>query len=188
MRASLECLKALDTWLQHQRPDFYAELRPGASEAELGDLEAQLSQTLPEAFKDLLRWRNGQHDKAYASFHDNRMLMSIEDILSTWQMLQELSPEWDAETPNWWRSAWIPFMSNGGGAYLCLDLEGTFTGQPGQLIQFWHDDADRSVEYPDFDTYLAALSGSMPATQWKTDEEFWEINQLPEGYPKSFKA
>ncbi len=38
--------------------------------------------------------------------------------------------------------------------HLCLDLEGSFTGNPGQLVRFWHDDAQRPIEAPDLEAWL----------------------------------
>lgn len=44
----------------------------------------------------------------------------------------------DFEIENWWNEHWIPVFHNGGGDYICYDTKGIFTGNKGQIIEFWH--------------------------------------------------
>ena len=55
----------------------------------------------------------------------------------------------------------MPFLHNGGGSYLCLDLTAEDGGTPGQLIGFWKADDDRPVEYPSLVAWLNELAESM---------------------------
>lgn len=59
------------------------------------------------------------------------------------------------------RRGWVPFLHNGAGSYLCLDLAVEDGGEVGQLIAFWKRDQDRPVEYPSVGAWLAALVASM---------------------------
>lgn len=105
-------------------------------------------------------------------------------------MLKGLLEGGDFEVENWWRTGWVPFLHDGGGNYLCLDLEGTFTGRAGQLLEFWHDESDRDVLFPDFEGYLQTLVDCLEGREWGEDEEYWELGKEcvtshNPGYPKA---
>lgn len=48
--------------------------------------------------------------------------------------------------PMLWNSKWIPIAENGAGDYLCLDTDPADGGCYGQVLYFWHDWGDRSIE------------------------------------------
>jgi cell wall assembly regulator SMI1 len=179
----------LNTWLKSNRAAYDAQLLAGATAEEIRQLEQVLNLSLPESFKALYRWHNGQPGSSYDVFHDNKMLLSLKEIEETWVMLKELLESGEFGIENWWRLGWVPFLYDGAGNHLCLDLEGTFTGQKGQLIEFWHDDADRNILYPDFDHYLETVVECLEQTRWEDDEESWSIDDdcitlHNAGYPK----
>ncbi len=64
---------------------------------------------------------------------------------------------YDFDDPKYWRRGWVPFLHNGGGSYLCLDLLAEDGGDPGQLIAFWKQDSDRPIEYPDLRAWIQAV-------------------------------
>lgn len=150
----------LDNWLSENRADYYSSLLPGATDEEFSSLEDQLSLSLPDDLRALYRWRNGQHPSEFASFQDNRMFLSLRQISETKDTLDGMIG-YDFDDPKWWRRGWIPFLSNGGGDYLCVDVSAEDGGAPGQLIAFWHDDGDREVEFSSLTEWLGALVDSM---------------------------
>jgi cell wall assembly regulator SMI1 len=112
--------------------------------------EAQFQLELPEDFKLLYRWRNGQSPENFASLQDNRMWSSLEDITQTKDMLDGMIGT-DFDDPERWQKSWLPFLSNGSGDHLCLNT------RSGELIAFWHDWDDRSVEHNSLEDWLEAL-------------------------------
>lgn len=156
----MDLIERIDRWLAANRPDFYRSLQPGVDDAALDALETQFSFKLPIAFRQLYRWRNGQDPLSSASLQRNRSFCSIEEVASIKQMLDDMI-ESDFDDPRYWRRGWVPFLHNGGGSYLCLDLVAEDGGQPGQLIGFWKRDADRPVEFPNIEAWLADLVASM---------------------------
>lgn len=182
-------ISRLDVWLRSNRASYYAQLLPGATDEEIQQFEQSLGLSLPESFKVLYQWHNGQPDDFFEAFHDNKMFLSLQEIERAWSDLKELLESGDFEIENWWHVGWVPFLHDGGGNYLCLDLEGTFTGQKGQLLEFWHDDYDRDVLYPSFEDYLETLVRCFEQEVWQKDEEFWGvekdyITRHNPGYPK----
>ena len=181
-------LACLDALLQQHRPAYYAQLNPPASDAELAALEQEFDLALPPELRAWWSWRNGQ--QGFASLYGNQCLQSASGAAGTMQVQQELLDDF---VPNWWRMAWVPFLENGGGDYLCLDLEGTFTGQPGQLVEHWHDWEPRTVVFPSLTGWLAAVVAAYEQAgathDLLTDEQADELAlQSPVGFPKEFTA
>jgi cell wall assembly regulator SMI1 len=155
-------IERMDAWLATNRADYRALLQPGVDDAALDGFEAKFSLTLPAAFRALYTWRNGQPNSCFDSLQDNRMFSAIEDIADTKEMLDDMIGS-DFEDPATWRRGWVPFLSNGGGSYLCVDVDAEGGGQPGQLVAFWKADEDRPVEHASVDAWLADLVASMEA-------------------------
>ncbi len=151
-----ELVQHLDAELSASRPDYYSRLQPGASEEQLDALESVLPQGLPGAFRSLYRWKNGQPEYPFESLYGNRSFLSLEEIGEIKQMLDGMIG-YDFDDPKYWRRGWVPFLHNGGGSYLCLDLLAEDGGDPGQLIAFWKQDSDRPIEYPDLRAWIQAV-------------------------------
>lgn len=140
----------------NERPDFREALglQQGASEEEFRDVETGLGFSLSEEMKDLYRVHNGQvREIGTECFVRNLTLSPLAEVLENWRFLQEefepdeMEPEADAEIkPMAWNPKWIPIASNGGGDYLCLDMDPSERGQAGQVLYFWHDWGRRAVE------------------------------------------
>jgi cell wall assembly regulator SMI1 len=115
---------------------------------------------LPGAFRQLYRWRNG-HDQLHSeSLVDNLMFSSLEDIAHHKELLDDLIGS-DFEDPRWWRRSWVPFLENGAGDHLCVDLAAEDGGTPGQVLMFYHDWERRPVRSPSLEAWLADLVASM---------------------------
>ena len=159
-------IERLDRWLAANRPDYHALLQPGASDAALDAFEAQFARKLPAAFRQLYRWRDGQDGRSSAALQGNRSFLRLAEIAETKDLLDGMIG-YDFEDPRYWRRDWVPFLHNGGGSYLCVDLTAEDGGQPGQLVGFWKPDEDRPVEFPSLEAWLAELVRSMESGRLK---------------------
>jgi cell wall assembly regulator SMI1 len=157
-----ELIDRVDRWLAGNRPEYYARLQPGVTGAVLDAFESRFALQLPEAFRQFYQWRNGQEPRCYASFQDNRMFSSLEEVAETKALLDGMIG-FDFEDPRCWRRGRVPFLANGGGDHLCLDVAAEDGGTSGQLVAFWHDWEDRSVKYSSFEAWLRPLADSMEA-------------------------
>ncbi|MBC8085392.1 MAG: hypothetical protein H7Z21_19510, partial [Hymenobacter sp.] len=77
--------------------------------------------------------------------------------------------------------------------HLCLDLEGTFTQQPGQIIEHWHDWEPRNVIFPNLTAWLAAVVQAyetcLTETNELTDARVSDLElRLPASFPLEFRA
>jgi predicted DNA-binding WGR domain protein/cell wall assembly regulator SMI1 len=189
-----EMLARLDSWLQKNRPSFLKSARPGASPEEIGKLETSVGKPLPETLKAFLAWRGESRQR----FQDNYALMSIKEITGERKGLNQLLDAGEFDHPTWWRKDWIPFLANGSGDFLCVDLGGTFNGVPGQVLEYWHDYGDRTVLYPSFEAWLTVSVETLEAGAWDDedggfftpDEEAVKdaCARICPGYPKDHSA
>lgn len=155
-----DLLERLDKWVSANRPDYYGKLLGGASPKDLDALEKKFQLQLPSGFRELYQWRNGQDPNYSASLQHNWMFSRLEDLSDSKETLDGMIGS-DFEDPKWWRRGWVPFLSNGGGDHLCLDLTAEDGGAPGQLLIFYHDWEKRAVEYPSLEAWLSELVESM---------------------------
>ncbi len=129
-------------------------LQAGTKDEDFQLIENTLHITLPEEMKKIYRVHNGQNwNMGVNSFVRNLTLSPISLIIDNWKFLQnefepdELEPDIDSEIkPFLWNPKWIPIAENGGGDYLCLDTDPSEAGSVGQVLYFWHDWGNRSVE------------------------------------------
>lgn len=95
----------------------------------------------PTELLDVVAWHDGS---SWSSVIGNRMLLPLDECLEDWQMFTEMIGH-DFDLENWWHQGWFPFASDGGGNRVCVDTAGTGGGTPGQVLIYWHADADRQV-------------------------------------------
>jgi cell wall assembly regulator SMI1 len=188
----------LETWHRKHRPELLEELGARVDDTMLRSSSERVGAELPEVLVALWRWHDGTKDGCYSGFQFNRQFMSSASALRTMEMLDELLDAGEFEQPFWWHKRWLPFLHNGGGDHVCIDFEGCFGGTPGQVLEFWHDDEDRNVVYPDIATWLAVFVEALEADMFEDDEgdlhphdddtfkEFLAA-RLP-GYPRRFNA
>lgn len=179
-------INILDQHLSRLRPEFYKNLLPPLQALEIQELEQQYQMNLPEDLKNLYSWKNGQSISSFDSFVNNSTFLSLQEAL---EIAAELTGMigYDFEIENWWNRNWIPLFHNGGGDYICYDLEGLFTGNAGQLITFWHADADRDVIAPTLEEFLKAINRYYELTPVTSYDEFFEADEI-EGYPIRFEV
>jgi cell wall assembly regulator SMI1 len=149
----------LDAWLASNDPARFADLNPPAADEAIRELERRLGLALPGEFVDSLKVHDGQRGQAGALF-DGNQLLPIRHIAMSWSSWTELLDDGDFDgrvarpdagiRDGWWQRGWVPFASNGGGDYLCLDLTPAPRGRLGQVIEVLHDVPQRVRVAPSF--------------------------------------
>lgn len=181
-----ETIQQLDVLLSTVRSEFYQYLQDPLDEKQLESLEEKYQIKLPADLRVLYAWKNGQDDSCFEAFVNNSTFIPLEEAL-------EIAKEntsmigLDFEIENWWNENWIPIFHNGGGDYICYDLGGVFTGQKGQLIEFWHADNDRNVIAPSLEAFLGKLREYYENKPQEDFDEYFQIDDL-ESYPRRFKV
>jgi cell wall assembly regulator SMI1 len=166
---------AIRTWSEVEsrigkaEPQLLSLLPPGATEANINALESHVGAPLPPLVRALYRVHDGigmpatvrEGEYLYVSAST---LLTLADAVDAWQSLHDLSTRGvfdDArvvvEGPvrqAWWHPAWLPVTSSSGGDCYCIDLDPPKGGTVGQVVNFWHDSPERSVQSPDLATFL----------------------------------
>ncbi|OOV98079.1 SMI1/KNR4 family protein [Pseudomonas sp. MF4836] len=156
-----QTLAAIAHWVAQHAPDLPPMFRPGASEAEMAEAECQLGLPLPPMLRALYAIADGQTEGA-ATLLDAFAWMPLSEVVDRAAFLNEFFPgginEEDPDhepmqvdagiRPTWWWPQWLPIMANGGGDYLCVDLDPAPGGQPGQVLAYFHDETYRSLVAP----------------------------------------
>jgi cell wall assembly regulator SMI1 len=124
--------------------------------------------------------------------------MSIEGVLDTHRLMNELLEGGEFDHEMWWSPRWVPFLDNGGGDHQCIDMGGAFTGAEGQVINFWHDWESRNIVYPSLEKWLETFVASLEAGLWREvggdlrpiDEDKWDafLLLMNPGYPITANA
>jgi cell wall assembly regulator SMI1 len=154
MSARLERLAEL---LRTSRPDYYDELAPGLSQAEIERFEAILGLSLPQPFKDFYQWHDGQARDCYLGLWGGWELLDAEAVCQHRDEWNELVSVSSFREPNWWNPGWVPFAWDSACNYHVLDTIGCFGGQPGQVLEVWHDDPDRVIVWESFVAWVETL-------------------------------
>jgi len=137
-------------------------LRDGASRSQFNELEQRLNVEIPDLFREWYRIHDGQNDRLETMpLLRNLTFSPIDKIIETWTFLQEEydpdgeQPENEAAIkPVLWNPAWIPFATNGSGDYVCIDTDPAEEGSYGQILYFWHDWNNRSIEADDLSAFI----------------------------------
>lgn len=137
------------------------QLRPGASESELVELEAQLGVALPDLLRQLLMIHDGQD--GVGLLFGSQMLSSVE-IRRQWHGWREIEADgMNAECAEFMKSSpagvvkpmytnarWIPLTHDGGGNHMGLDFDPDIGGAEGQVIAFGADEDTKYLLAPTF--------------------------------------
>ncbi len=156
-----ELLDRLERWLRRNRPHFIKSLPPGAAQAQLNELQAKLGLPLPEELRTLLAWHNGQGEDFIGRFEQDWLLMSCEQIVAAKGDLDH-----DAASTGW-NPAWIPFLDNDAGDFLCLD-----TSQAKAPVRgFWLGQKEHEIEAPCLTDWLADFVENVEKGNYEEEPE-----------------
>jgi cell wall assembly regulator SMI1 len=158
----------IEAWLRGNAPSVLNLIQPGASDAQISELESLLSIQFPEDVKASYRIHNGQLAYTHGLIN-GREFLSLERIKDEWQAWKDLLDDGTFQTDDgqdrgseaapgifnvWWSSGWIPLTYDGSGNHDCLDLNPAEGGTYGQIITMWHDDPERKIVAPSFRDWL----------------------------------
>lgn len=178
-------LEKLDTLLKEKRPEYYSKLQKPLSETEISRLEAKYNIKLPDDVKALYVWKNGQNQDTYEALVNNSMFEPLELVLSGNAEFTSMIG-FDFEIENWWNKSWLPLFGNGGGSYICYDMEGVFTGDAGQIIEYWNGYDDRPVIAPSLTHFIQKLNQYYEETPKNDFDEFFDISDRIASWKKRF--
>jgi cell wall assembly regulator SMI1 len=190
----LETLRRLEDLLAGKRPQLLATFRPPANDDDLGAFERSCSVLLTPEHRQLYRWRDGQFNDAIPCLQNFMQLLSLSKALEWHMVLTSLLRSGEFENwCDWWHAKWIPLLEGPSGDLICVDYGGAFGGNPGQLIDFVHNDNDRSVIAPSLGAWLGSYCNMLELDLLDeggclaTSDSFMWTREIP-GYPIAAEA
>jgi cell wall assembly regulator SMI1 len=164
-------LENFEKWLAEYLPEVLDDLNPGAGEGEIKGLEDAIQVQLPDAFKELYLWHNGQKMNLRTGPWYGLSFMSLDLIKKEYEMWTQVkrdsSPDSMKDLAESMRSTppqfvkceyvnlkWIPFGYDWGGNYLGIDLDPDVLGNAGQVINFGRDEERKIAVAPNLENYL----------------------------------
>lgn len=128
-----------ETWVQIEGflkkhvPSVMETLNRPMTEEELDRLESEICNIIPNDFKAYLLVHNGQDDPSrLQTLCEEGTLLSTEEIIKTYHMLNEINESGDIGSVEWWSRKYLPF-TDCEGDHLALNLE------TGEVVMHVHD-------------------------------------------------
>lgn len=145
------------------------KFNPPANLKEVSQWEQVLKQTLPEELLELYKIGNGQAEDGQ-SIIKGFSLMPIVNAARQWQLVDNKIAK--ITIPNSvkgpvkqeiWNTKWIPFASDPGGNFLCIDLDPEKGGHAGQIVAIYFQAGIREVIAPSVKEYFSQSESGLKA-------------------------
>lgn len=109
-------------------------------------------------------------------------LLPVVEIAAEWEVWRDLIDIGEFEgivsKPDagirdcWWSKGWIPVAGNGGGDFICVDMDPAEGGCVGQVICAWHDSENRQNLAPSWAAFLDSIASGMDAGQLRFTDDY----------------
>lgn len=167
----MDAWKTIEAWLGENAPEVAKTLNPPASDDALTGIEQALKITLTDAERAYFKQHDGQ-DTFGPPIAGDWLLLPAAAIPKEWQTTLPAGQDAAADATvkpgkgvakRWFHEAWMPWATDGGGNFLCVDHAPAEGGTEGQIVRFSSGDEQRPVVAAGIDAWLAELSADMAA-------------------------
>jgi len=152
-------LHNFDAWLTANRAELQSQLNECASSDAISSLRQHFSVEIPTDFCDYLAWHDGQPYES-DTLYGNKRLMPLRDMMEAAQIFRDCAEAGEFATDDWWVDSWLPFVADGGGNHIVLDLAS------GAVHEYWKSDADRPNVARSFSDWLDQLVNMFSSEYW----------------------
>ena len=169
--------KRIEDWIR-THAKTWKPLTKGATDKQIERAAAELGIAFPNDLKASMRRHNGSDDLIPGE-GCHYFLMPLAELIADTKMMNEMADDGDFDESKakpdkgvrkaWWHRGWLPFASNGGGDYYCLDLDPAKGGTAGQVISFFHESGERVLMSPSLRKWLFDFANELEAGGLKYD-------------------
>ncbi len=173
----------IDQWIKRNAPKW-KPLKKGASSAQILSAESKLGFKMSADLSDSYLVHAGSNNGAQifpSPDNISHYLMPLSDVVDDWKMMKELLDLGDFEglkgksdrgiRSEWWNLRWIPFASNGGGDFFCIDMAPAAGGKKGQVITHNHESGNHKLLASSFREWLYILANGLEDETYSFDED-----------------
>ena len=159
--------EAYKVQVQLKLPEADFKFNPPANLKEVSQWEQVLNQPLPAELLELYKIGNGQAEDGQ-SIVKGFTLMKIVNAARQWQVVEnkiaKIKIPDSVKGPvkkDIWNNKWIPFATDPGGNFLCLDLDPDKGGHAGQVIAVYFEAGIREVVAPGVKEYFSSSEAGL---------------------------
>ena len=139
---------------------------------------------LPESYRQLYRWHNGENDDRWGHIY-GLPLLPLKDAAFQWTAWNRVLADFKgnryeirgggwpqgAVDPAYINPRWIPLTHDGSGNHLGLDFDPWPTGRVGQVILYGRDEDVKAVLAPSLGTFLAWIASLLEGGNFRLGPE-----------------
>lgn len=175
-------LARLDAWYAaHLPPDRYV-FNPPAAEADLDAFELLVGLKLPDAYRQLSRWHDGENDDRWGHFY-GLPLLPLQRAGAQWKAWARVLADFGgnryqipgaawpegAVDPAYINPRWIPLTHDGSGNHIGVDFDPWPRGRVGQVILFGRDEDVKVVLAESLLKFLEWIAGLLESGNFTLD-------------------
>ncbi len=146
-------LARLDTWYAENLPTNQFAFNPPATDENLDSIERLVGLKLPNAYRQLYKWHDGDKSGLFSGHIYGTSLVSLGEAAMHWKMWNEALAEFGGDRykipggawpegavdPAYINPRWIP-LTNSDGNHIGLDFDAWPNGRIGQVILYGRDE------------------------------------------------
>lgn len=165
-------LARLDVWYAADLPPAQYRFNPPATDTQIGAFERAIGMKLPQSFRDLYRWHDGDQDEHWGHIY-GLPLLSLDEIAAEHQLWKDTLEDLDGDRyaitggswpenavdPAYINPAWLPLTRDGSGNSIGLDLDPWPAGRIGQVIIFGRDEEVKVILAESLGQFLDWVAG-----------------------------
>lgn len=163
-------------WLRTNASSDAVKPFPQTMQPQIDEFQTRTGIRLPQQLLDLYAALHvSGSSSAFPSSGDYEQMafapMPLSEVLAEWTSQKELvemgqfddcEPVSDQGIANvWWDRGWIPFASNGGGDFFCIDTAPTESGVAGQVTSHSHESGRHYLLAMSLESYLHELANKI---------------------------
>ena len=151
-------LARLDAWYAANLPADKYVFNPPASDAEMAAFEHLVGFGMPQSFRQLYRWHDGENDDRWGHIY-GLPLLPLRAAAAEWKAWEKVLADFGgnryavpggawprgAVDPAYINPRWIPLTDDGSGNHIGLDFDPWPGGRVGQVILFGRDEDVKAV-------------------------------------------
>ncbi|MGQ2941573.1 MAG: SMI1/KNR4 family protein [Blastomonas fulva] len=165
-------LARLDAWFAANLPLPQHGFNPPATEAQIDEIEQLMGLKLPQSYRDLYRWHDGENDGISGHIY-GLPLLPLHQVMAEHQSWQDALEGIDGDAyaipggswpegavdPAYINLRWLPLTGDGGGNSIGLDFDPWPAGRVGQVIIFGRDEEVKVVLAQSLGQFLEWIAG-----------------------------
>ena len=173
-------LARLDAWYAANLPPEKYSFNPPATNAQIDEFERLIGVKLPQAYRQLYRWHNGEEDDRWGHIY-GLPLLPLDWAAYQWKAWNRVLADFGGDRyevrgaswpdgavdPAYINTRWIPLIHDGSGNHIGLDFDPWPNGRVGQAILYGRDEDVKVVLAESLGKFLDWIAGLLESGNFR---------------------